>query len=559
MSSNNTLVLFNEARVNDLRSGSFDLSQIGLGSIDKVEYYMNNSEGYSAAGGVVKFTSGVISNKSSVLIGTKIDNLRSNTFYGKINIASGKTTYSFNFDRAYSPNNYKFVFEDKSLERLNADYSKFFISNSVNHLYNKGFVKFYIHYSTISNGLPGFVANNNYNSSLARASNKTVLSVVNYFHQFSTSTSYKSTVSFNSQKINMFDPNRELLVSKTETQNSLSEASLNNYVNSKLFNTNVKIGFGVTYSRMNSTLPRFAETTASDLTSRYSGKVFAGISHEISLANIIGKMRFNANGALITNRETSPVGKTKNVFSNYKIGVDFSPEIDDKLIFNLFYASNFREPTFSEIYYSGLFSNSNLKGEKYYSTNLSAGYSFSSNTSANLSIYSIIGKDKIVWLPTRLAFQIPRNFKSIKSSGLEFSLNSNLIPEKLSFGFIYVYNNSINTYYSGDGDNSYNKQLIYSPKNRISFKANLNLTWFEISSDFTFVDKRFYTSDNNPRFTLPAYSLVDISFSKLFRFSNVKFRATMKIYNLTNQNYFVIQSYPMPLRTFMIDLQTVIE
>ena len=559
MSSNNTLILFNEAKVNDLRSGSFDLSQLGLGSIDKIEYFMNNVDGFSAAGGVVKLTAGKIQNKSSVLIGTKVDNLMSNNYYGEINIASGKTSYSFNFDRAYSPNNYKFVFQNKSLERLNADYSKFIISNSVNHLYNKGFIKFYIHYSTISNGLPGFVATNNYNSSSARSSNKSILSVVNYFHQFTSSTTYKSTVAFNSQKINMFDPNNELFVDKTETRNSLSEASFNNNLSSRYLNTDLKFGFGVTYSRMTSTLPRFAETTTSDLTYRYSEKVFAGITGEISLPDIFSMMRIKANGSLITNQSSTPIGKTNNVFSNFKIGIDFSPEFDKKLIINLFYANNFREPTFTEIYYSGLFSSKSLNGEKYSSINLSAGYSFSPNTSANLSIYSIIGKDKIVWLPTRLAFQIPRNFKSIKSRGLEFSLNSNPVPGKLSLSLIYVYNNSINSYYSGDGDNSYNKQLIYSPKNRISFNATINLSWFEISSDFTFVDKRFYTSDNNPRFALPAYYLFDISFSKLFGFSIAKIRTTIKIYNLTNQNYFIIQSYPMPLRTVMFDLQTVIE
>ncbi len=559
MSSDNTLVLFNEAMVNDLRSGSFDLSQIGLNSLDKVQYFKNNSDGYSAVGGVLKLTSGKIHSISSFLIGAKIDNLRGNNYYGKINIAAEATTYSFNFERAYSPNNYQFIFEGNSIKRLNADYSKFFISNSINHLYKNGFLKFYFHYSTISNGLPGFVVSNNYSSSIARSSNKSILSVVNYLHQFSAATIYRSTVSFNRQKIKMFDPRNELFSNQTETQNSLSEAGFNNYLDTKLLNADLKLGFQFTYSEMTSTFPSYTETAENNLTYRYSEKVFAGATKKISIPHLFSMFRINANGALTSNQETTPLGKTTNVFSNYKVGIGFSPKFDENFTINLYYAGNFREPTFTEIFYSKLFSTQQIKGEKYYSFNLSAGYSFSRNTSANLSLYSIIGKDKIVWLPTRLAFQIPRNFKSIKSNGIELLLNSSPIPNILSFNLIYVYNKSINSYFSGIGDNSYNKQLIYSPQNRINLSTRINLSYFEISSDFSFVDKRYYTADNNPRFTLPAYYLLDISISKMFSFSNAKIRTTLKVYNLTNQNYFIIQSYPMPLRTVMFDVQTEIK
>ncbi|MCK5457080.1 MAG: TonB-dependent receptor plug domain-containing protein, partial [Melioribacteraceae bacterium] len=50
MSSENTLVLFNEARVNDLRTGTFDFSLIDLFAIDKIEYVKNNSADNITAG-----------------------------------------------------------------------------------------------------------------------------------------------------------------------------------------------------------------------------------------------------------------------------------------------------------------------------------------------------------------------------------------------------------------------------------------------------------------------------------------------------------------------------
>ncbi|MBZ0199559.1 MAG: TonB-dependent receptor plug domain-containing protein, partial [Ignavibacteriaceae bacterium] len=60
LSSENTVVLFNEARINDLRTGLVDLSVIGSASIDKIYYQKNAGDDvyYPAAGGVLKIYSG---------------------------------------------------------------------------------------------------------------------------------------------------------------------------------------------------------------------------------------------------------------------------------------------------------------------------------------------------------------------------------------------------------------------------------------------------------------------------------------------------------------------
>ena len=101
----------------------------------------------------------------------------------------------------------------------------------------------------------------------------------------------------------MFDPRNELFSNQTETQNSLSEAGFNNYLDTKLLNADLKLGFQFTYSEMTSTFPSYTETAKNNLTYRYSEKVFAGATKKISIPHLFSMFRINANGALTSNQE----------------------------------------------------------------------------------------------------------------------------------------------------------------------------------------------------------------------------------------------------------------
>ncbi|RPI71463.1 MAG: TonB-dependent receptor [Ignavibacteriales bacterium] len=164
------------------------------------------------------------------------------------------------------------------------------------------------------------------------------------------------------------------------------------------------------------------------------------------------------------------------------------------------------------------------------------------------------GKDKIIWIPTRLALQTPRNISKINTQGVELSIEKKLFGDILDISFFYIYTDARNKSKVSENDLSYNKQIIYTPAHRFNFNFTARLNPFSFSLYSSFVDKRFYTTDNNNNYLLPEYFITDISASYNFKIFNHNQSLTLTVYNLLNEDYFVIQSYPMPLRTFLITL-----
>ncbi|HEX2983826.1 MAG TPA: TonB-dependent receptor plug domain-containing protein, partial [Ignavibacteriales bacterium] len=95
MSSENTVVLFNEARINDLRSGFFDFQNVSVNSIEKIEIVKGAEQdnSFSGAGGVVKITTGNFEEATKLNLSARygFDNLQS--YYGGLKGALGGKAY----------------------------------------------------------------------------------------------------------------------------------------------------------------------------------------------------------------------------------------------------------------------------------------------------------------------------------------------------------------------------------------------------------------------------------------------------------------------------------
>jgi outer membrane receptor protein involved in Fe transport len=160
--------------------------------------------------------------------------------------------------------------------------------------------------------------------------------------------------------------------------------------------------------------------------------------------------------------------------------------------------------------------------------------------------------DKIIWAPTRLALQTPRNIAKVVSQGFELSLKQKAFDDLLHIDVFYTFTDARNKNQTSAQDLSYNKLLIYSPQHQFNFNIIINLYDFTLSTYTTYASERFYTSDNDVNSVLPQYIVFDTSVSYRFEILNFKQSLVLTAYNLFNESYFIIQSYPMPLRTFLI-------
>ena len=556
MSSENTVILFNEARVNDLRTGSFDFSMLDLFLIDKIEYIKNNgSDGYLTSGGTVKIYSGNLNNESSKTIGVMFNSNQTQKYFASVKSATGNFSYGVNFSRAFSSNEYDYNFENQRLKRSNAHYSKTFVSGDIKWSNDDLIIKFYTHYSHLLNGLPGYVVTNNYSSSKASTLTDAFLNIANLHYSFSKQWYFNSTLSYHNQFLEMYDPENQLLLDRNSQSSTFQDFSALNKFTFKGDNSEYTIGYNFNYA--------YVDSLSAYISGLYNSNNAKRIEHNFSaLGNYsvtaLGFDKIIFNGGLNYQFINEDILSNNNYdYLSYRIGAVFThpfmPTTD--IIFS--YSDNYRHPTFNERYYSSLYGNSELKGEKYRSFNvgLDTKYELLGKGEIEITYFSIWGDNKIIWTPTRLALQVPSNIKEVKSQGVEFSINQSFCQKLLELEFIYTFTDAKNKSAISPDDNSYNKQLIYTPKHKWNLNGTLNISGFTLAANTTFVSERFFTSDNDPKNSLPYYFLLDLSLSYQFNINDFENRITVNAYNILDEDYFIIQSYPMPLKTLSINYQ----
>ncbi|MBZ0199474.1 MAG: TonB-dependent receptor, partial [Ignavibacteriaceae bacterium] len=455
---------------------------------------------------------------------------------------------------AFTSNHYPYVFNNLKLKRENAGFNKSFLSVDATYKNDKTIFSLYASFLHLRSGIPGFVVTNNYSSSRAQNFNRSFLSILNSEIVFSDNLQYNGVFYFNHQELEISDPDGIIVFADSKKDSRLSEYSFQNKLSfSKgVFNSNII--YTVSFSQLNNITSFVSSNDSPEKISSVNHLIFLGGNYSfIKPITMPFAIRLSTGaGVQLLNEKLQRENHSQNFY--YRAGVAVFPDNLPQLVFKAHYANEFRVPTFNERYYSNLFNHYDLKQETY--------DSFDAGVDAELGIfdglelsavyYDIRGKDKIIWIPTRLAIQTPRNIAEVASRGIEFSANQKLLNKKLELSIVYNYADARNKTKLSASDYNYNKQLIYTPLH----KLNSGITYTDdncfISVNSSFVSQRFYTSDNNPLYALPDYFVLDLSAGIKFVLTGIKHRFSITVYNLFDENYFVIQSYPMPLRTYLL-------
>lgn len=555
MSSENTVVLFNEARVNDLRTGTFNIAEVDSKFISKIVYSKNSNSDLQSSGGIVKLFSGNYNSENSFTFGGMFNSYKTQEYFSSLKVSQNKLSYSLNFNRIFSTNNYKYIFEGEKLERENADFSKSFFSGDIQWKAQNLIIKFYTHYSHLLNGLPGFVVTNNYNFSKASNLTNSLLSILNIDYSFGKGILFSSNIGYHKQYLKLIDPFNQLLLDRESQSSTFDNVGITNKLEFNLDKIKTVVNYNFEYGQVDSLTAVLQGQLISNFTKRQIHQFSVNFISNYKLAGF-KNIKLNANLAYRIINDHFIKQKKNNYFS-YQIGSEIIPEFWKNLKFVVSFADNYRHPSFNEVYYSSLFGGNNLHGEKYEELNvgISLILNYLNTTNIKLNYFSIWGNNKIIWVPTRLALQVPHNIKKVKSEGFELIIKQTIINKIINAELIYSYVAARNLSFTSSTDNSYNKQLIYTPKNRWNFNTCFDYINFNLTINSSFVGESFYTADNNPQNKLEPYFLVDVSAGYKFNIISTTQLFTLNAYNILNTNYFVIQSYPMPLNSYSINYQ----
>ena len=228
-----------------------------------------------------------------------------------------------------------------------------------------------------------------------------------------------------------------------------------------------------------------------------------------------------------------------------------------------FYKSIFRNLTFNDLYYEPVV-NPNLKPEFAKEFDLGATYTKGLNGFFNYITFTVDAyynnvTNKIVFIPHDPFNASVTNAGKVDIKGIDAGLKTQVnLGEgwKGSLSANYSFQNAINV--TDPTSSIYLNQIPYTPKNTLALNAGVNHGHLGIYYNEVFSSQRYYTNDNLPGDNLSGYSVSDASVVYSFLSKHMPLKVSFEVSNLADKSYYVIQSYPMPGRSYRISFQITI-
>ena len=239
------------------------------------------------------------------------------------------------------------------------------------------------------------------------------------------------------------------------------------------------------------------------------------------------------------------------------------------LEFRSFYKKVFRMPTFNDLYYTTI-GNKSLKPEKATQYDIGVIYrkSFKEGWLRGLEVqldgyYNII-EDKIVALPTSNQFRWTMlNFGKVKIKGLDALLQTMVKTGEVDWTLRASYTFQRAEDVTDKTSQWYKGQIPYIPRHSGTAVVSADYRGWNFNYSFIYTGERYDSVANIPEnYQLPWYTS-DIGVSKSFYFGtkgveSKVLRVTLEVNNIFNQQYEVVQCYPMPGTNFKIKLNFIL-
>lgn len=217
----------------------------------------------------------------------------------------------------------------------------------------------------------------------------------------------------------------------------------------------------------------------------------------------------------------------------------------------------YRVPNLNDLFWNPG-GNPNLQAESGYASELSTQIEIVKNKSINLNVdyagfYRRIN-NWIQWTPGLV--WSPENLLEVESFGNEWEMNFNYKIKDWSFGLktSYSYVISQNIKASSNNSESLGRQLIYTPINQVFGNAIVKYKNWYFNFNQQYVGY-VYTASDHSQFIEPYNPAnVRIQYNKAFGRYNMAF--WLGINNIFNEDFQVVRSRPMPLRSFTIGFKT---
>jgi vitamin B12 transporter len=574
LGANHTAVLYDGILLNDAENGQVDLSKLNLNNVQDITLF--NGQPATICMPARSFTAASI-----LSIRTIKPALTANKPY---QITAGVKAGSFGLIEPYLQwqqrinNNWSFIvnsyFEnangrykyqnsgngsDSTRDRLNSDISAKQVDGALYWTKNDS-NKFNLHinYYDSDRGLPGAVILYNTNPSRERLWNRDFFMQAGYERIWTSGVHLFLNTKLSQNYLRYLNPdflNEEHKLDQRFTQREIYQSAALAYH----FATNWEVSYS-------------ADVAVNDLNVlfNYPYPLFPHPTR-LTILNVLASNltlgKFQLQGSLLNTNitETVKAGRAAPARNNFSptLLAAFKPFENSGFQLRAFYKYIFRNPTFDDLYYGGI-GNPNLKPEFTNQFDFGATYSKALNSfidyiTLTADAYYNHVTNKIVFIPKDAYNGSIQNFGKVDIKGIDVSLKTqtkSISGYKGSLSLNYSYLQALNI--TDPTSSIYLNQLPYTPKNTLAFNTGIDHGHIGLYFNQVISSSRYYTNNNLPDDYIAGYAISDASFVYHTALKNKPLRASIEVNNLFDKNYFVVQSYPMPGRSFRLSIQIII-
>ncbi|MFC2086821.1 TonB-dependent receptor plug domain-containing protein [Bacteroidota bacterium] len=541
--ASHTQVNWNGMKLNNPMLGQFDFSLLPVFFVDDIELIHGSgdlTQHSGALGGTVFFTNIPDWNRNlDLTYSSKFASYLTFAEYLELLVGNKKQQFKTKLHYESSKNDYKYY--DKGFtsdrseinRRINAEYKKAGIINEYYLKLNKNTILSYQNWFNSNNrNIPFLINTSSVNKKAANQIDnnfKSVIQVNNY--------SDERTLSFFSGL------SYDYLGYTSETENSRNSVfMLINRLNySNNFSGNqVKGGICHEYDGVN--------------TNNY--RTYRNRSILSSFISFQKKFEHNYSGTVSLRQEI-----VNSNFSPLLPAVGLQKKINKFITIKINASRNYKLPDLNDLYWDAILKgNPDLKHEDGFTLEYCAQLHelrildrirfFS-----GITLYNSTIKNRIIWLPPDSVHVISTDFRDWSPVNLQYTLSKGLEwNSKIVFQGINQFKSilSIHYAYTSIHEKQNNKQLIYVPFHKWNASFSNYLADYYISLNSSYTGKIYFTSNHDAY--LPPFLITDLIAGRDLNFPNLNLDIQLRIDNVFNENYMIMNMHPMPRRIWNLVL-----
>ena len=544
-SAQQTLIMLNGMPLNSPQNGVFDLSAFPATMTQNIELTRGGASaiyGGNAVGGVVNFLSDIPRDISmmfnagsfnQLMMAAQLPYKSEFEFLGK----PTRTGFSANIEYSRSDGNYNFntmqFGKSVKMTRKNGDFENLslMLNSYVNFLGSGWTVKPLLLLRLTDRGTPGAVVQGNVESGNARLEESQLFGLIGISKIFEDASmlNFSFMADFSNQ---VYSDVNSLALGIDRNNEYKNTRGLLKSKYSAVFN-----GFTADFSAeagYTSLKGDMLQPDAGDNVIRRHAAFSADLETELRSKTADFLFNAGARSDFITgfSPAVSPMGGIIADFNDFPVLVRGS------------WSYNFRPPSFNEMYYLN-FGNDDLLPERSHSLNLGIELSPCDQINISANAFLISTADRIIAIPKSPVSWSAQNIGEVLTRGVEFAAGTSFLDDKLNINFSYT--RQLATDESADSPTK-GSQIVYIPQEIIS--GYLTFKFWRITSGITgqYSSFRYSLPGNSYDSVLPEYLLIDLFSEIEFRIAGSKLSFRIDLKNIFDENYSIIENYPMPGR-----------